>query len=342
MAENNPSSGGSAFRIWEQGTKNTESPRRTVFPWLKWLPAFFVLLVLFDAYYTITSGTVGVLVTFGKYSEQVAQPGLHLKIPFVQSVKVFDIKMHTVTYKGAGGQEGADETDVIVRPATAVLDNKNLPISIEMSVQFTPIPEKASQILAQYGESYFDKLINPLIRDVVRDVIGQYQAEQIADKRSEIGIQVRKSLQDRFQHLPFVLNEVALREIRLPDIVLKKIEEVQLAKQEEQRLTMVEQQARKEQEINTIRANTKLIEVTTEAKANAEKQRIAADAEAYRISKEAEATAEANRRIAASLTADLIHYRSVDRWNGQYPQTLLGGGDKGLILSLPGGAGKSP
>lgn len=320
---------------------NVPTPLQGVFSGTAKSAAVVVGLILtFSAFFTVHSGTVGVLVTFGKYSDEVREAGLHFKIPFVQSVKPFDVKMQTVTYKGVG--KSADETDVIVRPATSVLDNKNLPITIEMSVQFTPISDRAANILATYGEAYFDKLINPLIRDVVRDVIGQYQAEEIADKRSVIGLQIRKSLQDRFDKLPFVLNDVALREIRLPDIVLKKIEEVQLAKQEEQRLAMVQQQAHKEQEINTIRANTKLIEVTTEAKAQAEKQRIAADAHAYQIAKEAEAVAEANRRIAQSITPELIHYRSVEHWNGAYPQTLLSGGDKGLILSLPNTGGKAP
>jgi regulator of protease activity HflC (stomatin/prohibitin superfamily) len=127
-----------------------------------------------------------------------------------------------------------------------------------------------------------------------------------------------------------------LRNINLPEIILSKIKEVQLAKQEEQRLAMVEEQAKKNQQIKTIEANTKLIEVTTQARAEGERKRIQADAAAYQIAAEAKANADANRLIAASITRELIDYRSIDRWNGAYPQTLIGGNSAGgMILSLP-------
>ena len=48
------------------------------------------------SFYTIETGTVGVLSTFGEYSEEEAKPGLHWKIPVVQTVKVVDVKMQTV------------------------------------------------------------------------------------------------------------------------------------------------------------------------------------------------------------------------------------------------------
>ena len=55
-----------------------------------------------------------------------------------------------------------------------------------------------------------------------------------------------------FVSLPFFLHAVQIRDIELPKIVRSKIEEVQLAKQEEQRLAMIEKQAAKNQLINTL------------------------------------------------------------------------------------------
>jgi len=55
--------------------------------------SFIVIFVIFfSAHYTIETGTVGVLSTFGKYDPQEKQPGLHLKIPLFQQIKVFDVK----------------------------------------------------------------------------------------------------------------------------------------------------------------------------------------------------------------------------------------------------------
>jgi regulator of protease activity HflC (stomatin/prohibitin superfamily) len=278
------------------------------------------------SFFTIESGTVGVLSTFGEYSEEEAQPGLHWKIPVVQKVRVFDTKMQTVNYFGR--QDAPDEDGVINKPQITVLDDKNLQIGTDLTVQYTPIPDRASEILAVYGQNYFDKKLNAIIRNIVRDIAGKYQAETIASERERLGEEIAMRLNLAFTELPFKLNEVALRNLVLPRIVTEKIEQVQQAKQEEQRLAMVERQAQQEQLIKTTQANTRLIEVTTQAKAEAEKRKIQADAKAYAILKEAEAIAEANKKVAKSITNVLVQYNTVEKWNGVMPQTVATGGNK--------------
>ncbi len=92
-------------------------------------------------------------------------------------------------------------------------------------------------------------------------------------------------------------------------------------------MKIVEQQAQQQ---------VKMAEAKQQAAvANASAKRIQADAEAYRISKEAEAQAKANQLLAKSVTPDLIRYNAIQKWNGAYPNTLLGGKTEGLILNLP-------
>ncbi|HJP45278.1 MAG TPA: hypothetical protein QGH18_04645, partial [Arenicellales bacterium] len=69
--------------------------------------------------------------------------------------------------------------------------------------------------------------------------------------------------------------------------------------------------------------------------------RTLADAEAYQIEKLADAQAKANTVLAKSVTSSLIKYNAIAKWNGAYPQTLMGGGPDGLILQLPA-TGSSP
>lgn len=295
--------------------------------------ALFILLIFGNATYTVETGTVGILSTFGKYKEESVTPGLHIKIPLIQSIHILDIKMQSANY--IGRQDLPDKRGVINKPNIAVLDNKNLPIGIDLTVMYTPDANLASTILGKYGINYFDKLINPNIRDVVRDVIGKYPAEQIASDRTTISAELKTLIGIKFEKMPFSLNEVSLRNIQLPSIVLKKVEEVQIAKQEEQKLAMVENQAKKKQKIQTIQANTRLIEITTKAKADAEKQKIEADAKAYKLKVEADAIAKANTLIAKSITKELISYKAIEKWNGNYPKLLMQGSDSSTILQLP-------
>ncbi len=105
------------------------------------IPALVLVMLAFMAVYTIESGNVGVLSTFGKYDPEEKEPGLHLKLPFVQTVKVFDVRLQTVNYKSA--KDLPDQGGVINKPAIEVLDNKNLPIGVELTVQFTPDKKEA-------------------------------------------------------------------------------------------------------------------------------------------------------------------------------------------------------
>lgn len=298
--------------------------------------AFFVMVLLLGAVsatYTVETGTVGILSTFGKYQEEPVLPGLHVKIPLIQQVHILDVKLQSANY--IGRKDLPDKKGVINKPYISVLDNKNLPIGIDLTVMYTPNVNEGSIILGKYGVNYFDKLINPNVRDVVRDVIGKYPAEQIASDRTVISGELKARLDKKFEKMPFVLNEISLRNIQLPKIVLKKVEEVQIAKQEEQKLAMVENQARKKQKIQTIQANTRLIEITTRAKADAQKQKIEADAKAYKLKIEAQAIAEANTVIAKSITKELISYKSIEKWSGMYPKLLMQGSDTNTILQLP-------
>jgi regulator of protease activity HflC (stomatin/prohibitin superfamily) len=281
--------------------------------------------------YTIQSGSVGILSTFGDYEKEAKLPGLHFMIPGVQQVKVIDIKMQTAHYEGL--KDKPDIDGVIRKPRIVVLDSKNLNIGVEVTVQFTPDAERAKDILVKYGINYFEKLINPIIRDIVRDVSARYQAEEVALKRSDIGDEINRKLRSKFKDLPFLLNDLQIRNIELPKIVRQKIEEVQLAKQEEQRLVMIEKQAKKTQEIKTIEANTKLIEVTTQARADAEKKKIEADAKAFQIEKEASAIAIANKKVAESITSDLIRYEAIKKWKGEYPKMLVSD-QKGISMMM--------
>jgi regulator of protease activity HflC (stomatin/prohibitin superfamily) len=200
------------------------------------------LVTLYSSLYTIETGNVGVVSTFKKYNTEEVNPGLHVKIPFVQSVITVDTKMQTANYNGQADRDPSD--GVYNLPRITVLDEKNLPIGLDVSVQFNVKPTGASESLEKYGRNYFDKAIHPVVRDVVRDVVGKYQAETIASQRNQINLELEAVMKQELDKLPeFVLINLALRDIELPPLVMEKIKQVQEAKQEESRLKMVDLQA---------------------------------------------------------------------------------------------------
>lgn len=284
--------------------------------------ALFGLSAFFGSFYTVEDGQVAVIDTFGKYDDTESGPGLHWKWPFIQDITVMDGKMQTVSYK-RGGQEDGDPFDGITnRPLISILDAKNLPIGIELTVQYTPDTTEMSHILRTWGENYFERKLNPIIRDITRDVASGYDAEDIARKRGEIGSAMKAAIAESFKDIPFILNEVAIRDIALPPSVAEKIRQVQEAKQEEQRLAMVEKQAEVNKKIEVINAQRVAeVNVTT------------ARGEAEAILTKAKAQAEANRKVAASLTELLVRQNQIERWDGVVAKYQLG--NSGTFLNLP-------
>ena len=75
--------------------------------------------------------------------------------------------------------------------------------------------------------------------------------------------------------------------------------------------------------------------INAEAEANVAK--INADAEAYALQVRSEAEAEANKKIAESLTENLIRFNEIKAWNGELPTYMAGQGTTTLpILNLGG------
>jgi len=300
----------------------------------KWpyLIVILFIIMLLQAFYTIKDGNIGVLATFGKFSEEVESPGVHFKLPFIQAIIIQDVKMQTANYKGS--KDLLDKKGIVNKPSITVMDKKNLPISIEMTVQYTPKKADMPIILRTLGSNYFEKKINPIIRSISRDVVGQYDAETIAVERQKISTELKVGLVKAFEALPFILNDVVLRNIRLPNTVQKKIMQVQEAKQEEERLKMAEKQAEVQKRIQIINARREAEKKVIAAKADAEQKVIAAKAEAEKITVQSKATALANKRVSVSLTSLLVKQHAIEAWDGAYPKTMLGS-SANTLLALP-------
>ncbi len=282
-----------------------------------------LLLILLNSFTTVESGQVGIRITLGKYSNEELMPGLHFKIPLIQSIKKVDVRIHTINYKG--GRELYSE-GIINKPLITVLDERGLPIDVELTVQYKLLPSYASETIQTWGWNWEDKMINPAIRDVVRDVIGQYPAEKIPVKRQEISAKIKEGIRKIIRETSkgsVVVVDVMLRNILLPPEIQRKIKEVQIAKQEAEKMKYVEEKARREQEVRRIKAETQKMEKVIKAEAEAEAK-----------IKTAKAIAEANRLISRSITPSLLKWKELEV-EQRIAQSLEKNPNVKLFINLP-------
>ncbi len=310
---------------------------------LAWIGAIVIvgaILYYLNPAVVIESGEVGIKVRLGKYSNQELTPGLHFRIPFMEEIRRVDVKVHSIEYKMGVKDSGMnsyyraygleDKSGIIRKPVIQVLDERGLPIQVELTVQYKILPDMASEILQQWGWNWEEKIVNPVVRAVVRDVIGQYPAEKMPTARNEIAVKIEKKIFSEIERVSekgVVVVAVQLRNIILPTEIERKIKEVQLAKQEAEKMKYVEEKAKKEQEVALIRAETVKKEKIIKAEANKQEAIL-----------KAQGVAEANRLIAESLrqNPEILKWKALEVQQS-LAESLRMNPNATVFVNLPGG-----
>ena len=204
------------------------------------------LIFLFGAWYTVDAGDRAILLTFGKASTDIAQPGLHFKIPIFQSVVVYSIRTQTIKFDNPlkAGITTPSEYDAL---SSASKDLQTVQTAVIVNYH---INEKdVLNIYQQYGtpETYQTNILEPIIRNSVKAATAHYNAQDLVDNRSEVVDEVMSSLTNQFISKNAVLDNFNVVNFAYSDIFTASIEnkavQVQNALAEQNKLVAVQYQA---------------------------------------------------------------------------------------------------
>lgn len=275
------------------------------------------VMIAMNCYTTVPAGHNKVATLFGEVQPTPLDEGLHIINPLLNFTE-FDLRAVTETW-----------TDV------QVPSQDKLKTSMDVSVTFHLDGARTPMILKETGTLHdaIAKHVTPKVRSLLREAgksVEQSQDFYLDIVQQELQVYVEEGLTEYLHPRGVIVDAVLFRDITLPPVVTSAVvqtkERQEQLEREKAQLQIVEQQA--QQQVKQAEAREQA------AIADANAKRTQADAEAYRIKAEAQAQAEANQALARSVTSDLIRYNSIEKWNGEYPKTLLGGGE-GVLLSLP-------
>ena len=206
-----------------------------------WL--FFASIVIVDA------GETGVYSLFGKVKDEELSSGFHLVIPLAKvtkmSIRTEEYTMSIITGEGRKGR--AD--------AIAALTKEGLNVDLDITVLYHLNEERASDVYRDVGLNYEEKVIRPEIRSAIREVIAQYEAKDIySEKRQEAAQKITEDLKNKLEPRGIVLEDVLLRNIKLPANLANAIQEKLQAEQEAQKYDFILDRERKEKERKIIEA----------------------------------------------------------------------------------------
>ena len=206
--------------------------------------------------------------------------------------------------------------------STPTSDGKSLTVDLEFSYKFDQgrIAETFSRFKGQSGESVKNTFIKPKMRAWTQEVTAKYPVTDVfGDKRQELNEALDVYLKQKFEPYGIIIDTVNFTNISTDSETSAAIQK-KVTAQQELELANIEAktakvQADKDKEVALIAAEQEKEKASIEA----EQAKIVAEgkAEAKRIAADAES--EANKKIAESLTPELIEKQKIDKWNGDVP-----------------------
>ena len=213
-------------------------------------------------------------------------------------------------------------------------DGKTVRVNLEFSYRFdeSKVASTFIKFKGKSGEDIKETFIKPKVIAWTQEVSANYPVTDIfGDKRTAINTELDKYLREKFDQYGIIIDTVNFTDISVDPETAAAIQKKVTAQQELELANIEAQtakiQAEKDREIARIQAE-KDKEV---AQVQAEQEIIKANAKADAMLIEAEAEAAANRKIAGSLTAELIEKIKYEAWNGELP-TVTGSG--GTIIDI--------
>ena len=235
---------------------------------------------------------------FGKAISQV-DPGIHLKIPFVDSVEHMEVRQ----------RKNVEE----LAAATA----NQLPIQVAVSINWTVEKTSAMALFINYGglEQFESRILDPKLRSAAKAALAQFPADQLIRNRQAAVAAIMEEMMRELEDFPLTVNSPQIENIALPPTYQQAVLEKERAREnaEQEKHTLERQRQR-----------LVALQAVNSAEANAAAKRLEADAEAYRVTAVAEAEATAIRLINVQLEKSprYVELVKAKQWNGVLPQTM--------------------
>jgi regulator of protease activity HflC (stomatin/prohibitin superfamily) len=154
-------------------------------------------------------------------------PGLHLTLPLVQYVALFDTRDQI--YKTTIGDKTAQPLKVQTR--------EGLSVGLAVAIRYRIDPQRLAYVHANLPQPIEKELVPPVVATAFRDIAPNYLVRDLfAVRREQIRREAAGAITRKLSPDAIVVKEVMLRDIDLPAEYAKGLEGVLLKEQENERL----------------------------------------------------------------------------------------------------------
>lgn len=175
-------------------------------------------------------------------------------------------------------------------------------VATEVTVNYRLDAKRSAEVYRDLRDEYVQRVMIPAIQEAVKSATAQFDAENLIRERPKVKDTIEQYLQQRLIKHGLVVDGIAITDFQFSRDFANAIE----AKVTSQQLALKAQN-----DLNIVKAEAQ--QTIEKAKAEAEKIRIQASA------------------INAQGGEDYVRLKAIEKWNGAYPSTMLGGNSVPLI-----------
>jgi regulator of protease activity HflC (stomatin/prohibitin superfamily) len=229
-----------------------------------------------DSYSVIDPNERGIDVRLGQMQDEIIQPGLHWRTPFITETRKFRLEPKTYEVSFSVGADGAITKDMQTVGAT-------------VAVRYVYDETRIKDIVTLYAkDSVIENAMKDNVKASLKETTGKYSIYDLVAHQNEITNEVATAMLTRMSNYPIAINQTTITNWDWSDDFDRQIKETanrtQQVKQAEQEANIAAAQAQKL--VKEAEAKKQAAELDAQAeiaRANglAESKKIKADAQAY-------------------------------------------------------------
>lgn len=173
-----------------------------------------IAILGFSSITVVPAGHKGVTLNMGAVTGAVMNEGVNLKIPFVQTAEIMDVRVKKY--------ESKDNS-------SASKDMQTIKSSI--AVNYRIDQDHVADLYQKIGVSYESTVISPAISECIKSVTSKYTAEELITKRTEVSTEMKESLQEKLSEKYILIDSFNIVNFDFSDAFNTAIEEKQIAEQ---------------------------------------------------------------------------------------------------------------
>src|ERR1019366_1347788 len=179
----------------------------------------------------VPSGMAGVLVSqISGVAPGTLYPGVHLVVPFVQGIALYDIRDQVFTTVASDDPKSKAEV-------LKIQTKEGLPLGLAVSIRYRLDPKRLAYIHANMSQPVDQELVPAVVASVFRQIVPGYLVRDVfAGMREEVRQRAAEAITRTLAADGILVKEIMLRDVQLPPEYAKGLESLLLKEQENDRL----------------------------------------------------------------------------------------------------------